>query len=308
MSRVKTLLSFVCFHFPSHHYIRTMPPEVDSLTETDINALSLNDQQLKRTSNWSTHNMDSFNMDIVNTKWSSKSATFVSENSLDVYTLVFNLIVSNSSDMVKYVDLKTSHKPFFNRLKLLRKRPNTPGVNIAYDLLINTGFEDGPIHFLSKVKLEKKISDMMVASDADYVVIGQFLPLVYMVVIEDTSGNETFEHRRLQMATDMMIAATIRHDFLSLDDCRPSSTHIYGMLVWKSEVSFYQAAFTTEDITKRQSGSSTFGKSTIIEEHTLFLEHETKVRFSLFDQGDRSSIVGILLEIKKEISSRISNL
>jgi hypothetical protein len=289
-----------------------MPPEIKPPIDNGINALCLNDQQLERTSDWSQQNLDSFKMAMRRSTWTTKLDTSIPwyMDLSDIYPPAFNLIVLQSSDEIAYKDLDASQKPFYNRLERLRKWANCPGVNIAYDLLTHTGFEDSPIHFISQPKLKTKISTMTVVSEADYVVIGHFLPLAYMVVIEDTCGNEAFEKRRYQMAGDMMVAATIRHAVLSPHDCyRSSSTRIFGMLVWKSDVSFYQAAFTHEDLTKRQSGCPTFLSSTIVEEDIANLKNgEVKASFSLLEQKERRSIVGILLGIKEEILSMMSDI
>ncbi|CAO3691300.1 unnamed protein product [Umbelopsis ramanniana] len=219
-----------------------MPPQVNPRIGNGNNALSLNDQQLERTSDWSQQKMNSFKLAIHHSMWTIKLENSVPSDidPSDVYPPAFNLIVSESSHKEAYEGLKASQKPFYNRLNRLGMRPDCPGVNIAYDLLTHTGFEDGPIHFISQAKLETKISTMTVVSNANYVVIGQIRPLAYMVDFEDTCGNETFGKRRYQMAGDMLVAATIKHTFLSKHDCCPPSTRMFGMLVWKSDMSFYQ--------------------------------------------------------------------
>jgi hypothetical protein len=285
-----------------------MPPEINPPIENVIHELCVNDQQLEHTSDWSKQKIDSYKIAINCNTWASKFATSVPEDPSDVYPPAFNLMVSKSI-YVACEDLKASQKPFYNRLNRLRKRPNCPDANIAYDLLTHTGFDDGPTHFISQTKLETRISTMTVVSDANYVVIGQFPSLAYMVVIEDTCGNQTFEKRRYQMAGDMTVAAMIRHTFLSQNGRCPSSTNMFGMLVWRSDVSFYQVTFTHEDVTKRQSECPTPVSNTIVDEHLVQRKFcPTKATFSLFDREDRSSVVSILLGMKKEISRFMSDL
>jgi hypothetical protein len=284
-----------------------MPIEINPPMETGINALYLHDQQLHRTSDWSQEEMDYLNIAIDESTWASRLDNSSRRDPSDDYQPAFNLIVSKSSNKKEYKHLQASQKPFYNRLMLLRKRPNCPGVNFAYDLLTHTGFEDGSIHFLSQPKLETKISTMTIVSDADYLVIGQFLSLVYMVVIEDTCGSEKFEKRRYQMAGDMMVAATIRHTFLSQHDCSSPAIHMFGMLVWKTNVTFYHATFKYEDVTEPQCGFPTLVKSPCIKEHTMQSSHSHTKGFSVFDQEERKSIANILLGIKRQILSMMSD-
>jgi hypothetical protein len=284
-----------------------MPPEINPPIDIGINALFLNDHHLERTSDWSQQEMDSFNIAIDDSMWASRLDTSSRRSPSDIYPPAINLIVSKSSDTKKYKDVGASQKPFYNRLRLLKKRPSCPGVDIAHDLLTYTGFQDGPLHFLSQPKLETKISTMTIVSDASYVVIGQFLSLVYMVVIEDTRGSETFAKRRYQMAGDMVVAATIRHSAFSQHACCASSTRVFGMLVYRTYVSFYQATFTHEDVTESQSGCPTLVKSTCIEEHTKHDGYSTINGFSVSQQEERKSIVSILLGIKREILSMMSD-
>lgn len=280
-----------------------MPPEVNSPMETSINAYPLEDQQLERTSDWSEKKIDSFKLRIVRFPWASNLITPSPSNKdpSDVYPPAFNLLVSYPSDKRAYADLEASQKPFYNRLKLLRRWPHCPGVNIAYFLLTHTGFEDEPIHFLSQAKFKTKISGKTVISDASYVVIGQLLSLIYMVVIEDTCGIETFEKRKYQMAGDMMVAATIRHTVFSQHDCFPASTRMFGMLIWESNVSFYQANFTHEAIMKRQCGDPTFSQSTFYEHYEVSEDPSISTKLSLLDLEGRRSIASTLLCIRREI-------
>jgi hypothetical protein len=289
-----------------------MPPEINPPIENGINALSLNEKHLERTSDWSIEKMDSFKLVIRCGTWASRfeASVPINKDPSDVYSPACNLICSKSIYTEASEKLKASQKPFYNRLNRLRKRPDCPGVvYIAHDLLTHTGFEDGPIHFIPQAKLETKIGTMTFVSDADYVVIGQFPSLVYMVVIEDTCGSETFEQRRYQMAGDMLVAATIRYTFISQHGCCAATTRIFGMLVWKTNVSFYQATFSHAALTERQSGCPTPVSNKYIDEHLAYrLYCPNNAMLLLLHQDDRRSIVSILLGIKKEISSLMSDV
>lgn len=72
-------------------------------------------------------------------------------------------------------------------------------------------------------------------------------------------------------------------------------------------MSLYEATFTHDDIVKRQSGSPKFSKSTTVNEYTFGRKTETKAKLSLIDEDNRRLIVRIILVIRKEILSMMSD-
>ncbi|KAI8577800.1 hypothetical protein K450DRAFT_301619 [Umbelopsis ramanniana AG] len=280
-----------------------MPPEVNAQTENSIIASPVNVRQLQHTSDWGQEQMKSFRMSLKSEEWASK---FYNKY---LYEEAKNIIVELPLGPENYKDLPAVQKPFLNRLLRLKRYPHYPGVSIASVLLEHTGFETEKLNCIAQPKLEKKFGDLTLISDADYVAIGPLSPLAYMVVIEDLSGKKTFDERRHQMVGDMLVAATTRHNFFLQNESYDISPHIYGMLLWKSGVRFYQATFDHQDIDNRQSKRTFYYKDIdILENRCVPLGNNHKDSLSLFNADDGKIIAYILSGIRKECVNRLSYL
>ncbi|KAI8577799.1 hypothetical protein K450DRAFT_250064 [Umbelopsis ramanniana AG] len=257
-----------------------MPPDVSSQVE---NTISVTPTDTKQAS-----------------KFYRNDTNRESTNSL--YEEAINIIPGRLTVLQTSKDLPAAQQPFHNRLNRLQRYPDCPGVSIAYDLLTHTGFATEPLHFINQPKLERKFGDLTLVSDADYVVVGQISSLTYMVVTEDLSGKQTFDRRRKQMVGDMLVAATTRHDFFLQSESEKLSPHVYGMLLWKSNVNFYQATLKHETIVELQPGRRLpYCNQLRVQEDANWHNRKDTSSLSLFDHADRETIAYTLSGIRKTI-------
>ncbi|KAG2173468.1 hypothetical protein INT44_008820 [Umbelopsis vinacea] len=279
-----------------------MSPEVTSHTENSIAAPV--DYLEDHTSNWGEFDMKTFKLRKDCKGWTSEFYP-IDRNSVsadNLYEEASKIVLNPITESQTFEDLPGAQKSFYNRLRRLQSHPNRPGISIASDLLTHTGFESHSFDFITQPKLESKFGDIALVSDADYVVTRQMTSLTQMVIIDDLSGEETFIKRRYQMIDDMLVAATTRHDFFLQNELEEMSPCVYGMLVWRSSVIFFQATIGHAEIVERQSGYSPYSNCLYFHEDISYRRNERFTSsLSLMNREDRETIAYILSGIRKTI-------